>query len=61
MYNYLARVMKNLRYVLLTALAMVTTIVVAFVTGRITGFITYLFGTKEIPFDDSEDFILEEE
>ena len=42
-------------------LAMITTIVVAFVTGRIAGFVTYLFGTKEIPFDDSEDFILEEE
>ena len=27
MYNYLARVMKNLRYVLLTALAMVTTMI----------------------------------
>ena len=40
---------------------MITTIVVAFVTGRIAGFVTYLFGTKEIPFDDSEDFILEEE
>ncbi|MDO4860894.1 MAG: ammonium transporter, partial [Bacillota bacterium] len=42
-------------------LAMVVTVVIAFVGGRITGLIIGLMGRKEIPYSDEDEFILEEE
>ena len=42
-------------------LAMIVTVVIAFVGGRITGLIIGLMGRKEIPYSDEDEFILEEE
>lgn len=42
-------------------LAIVITIVIGMVTGRIVGIICGLLGTKETPYDDVDDFELEEE
>lgn len=41
--------------------AIVCTLVIALVLGRITGFVTYLFGTKDAVYTDNDDFLLEEE
>jgi len=39
-------------------LGIVMTIVIAFVCGKVTGFIIDLLGTKDIPYSDEEEFIL---
>jgi ammonium transporter Rh len=39
-------------------LGIVATVAIAFVCGKITGFVIDLLGTKEIPYDDKEEFIL---
>lgn len=41
--------------------AVVATVVVGLVLGRVCGAILGLFGTKEVPYSDEGDFILEEE
>lgn len=41
-------------------LAIIVTIVIGMVLGRVVGFICGLMGTKETPFDDKDDFVLEE-
>ena len=41
-------------------LAMIVTVAIAFVGGRITGLIIGLMGRKEIPYSDEDEFILEE-
>ena len=40
---------------------MVATVVVGLVLGRVCGAILGLFGTKEVPYSDEGDFLLEEE
>ena len=42
-------------------LAMVVTVAIAFVGGRITGLIIGIMGRKEVPYSDEDEFILEEE
>ena len=42
-------------------LAMVVTVAVAFIGGRITGLIIGLMGRKEVPYSDEDEFILVEE
>ena len=41
--------------------AVVATVVVGLVLGRVCGAILGLFGTKEVPYSDEGDFLLEEE
>jgi len=41
-------------------LGIVVTLCVAFIGGRITGMILNLFGKKEIPYSDEDEFFVEE-
>ena len=41
-------------------LGIIATVSIAFICGKITGFIIDLLGTKEIPYSDEEEFILTE-